>query len=144
MRLMVCGSMRFAKQMLDAKQQLQRMGHEALVPVDTELFAADPAMSTDDHEGNYRHCIDNDIVRRCLEQLAASDAILVLNLEKNGVSGHIGANSLIEIGLAYYLKKKIFLLHAPPSVTEEKSTHEVLIMQPVVLDGDLSRLQAYA
>ena len=46
----------------------------------------------------------------------------------------------MEIGLAYYLRKKIFLLYPPPPIKEEKYTHEVLLMQPVILNGDLSTL----
>ena len=89
-----------------------------------------------------KHALETDVMRECLNNIAGSDAIVVLNHTKNGVPGHIGANSLIEIGLAYnYLNKKIFLLHEPPDVRKEKSTHEVLIMQPVILHGDLGRIK---
>jgi len=47
----------------------------------------------------------------------------------------------MEMGLAYYLRKKIFLLYPPPPVKQEKYTHEVLIMQPVILDGDLDKIE---
>jgi len=47
----------------------------------------------------------------------------------------------MEMALAYHFNKKIFLLHSPPDVRKEKSTHEVLIMQPIILDGDLSRIR---
>jgi hypothetical protein len=132
--------MRFAKEMMEAKKKLEQMGHNAEVPCDTQKFIDDPAFTTDNHEENYRHVLETDIMRKCFNKIAGSDAIVVLNHTKNGVPGHIGANSLIEIGLAYYLNKKIFLLHHPPNVKEEKSTHEVLIMQPVILDGDLERI----
>jgi hypothetical protein len=53
----------------------------------------------------------------------------------------MGASVLMEIGLAYYLKKKIFLLYPPPPLDVAKYSHEVLIMQPIILNGDLSKIK---
>ena len=133
--------MRFAKQMAETKEKLEGMGHNAEVPCDIQKFLDDPSYTTDNHEENFRHCIENDILRRCLNSIGKSDAILVLNYPKNGINGHIGANTLIDMGVAYYLGKKIFLLNHPPDLKKEKSTHEVLVMQPVILDGDFSRIK---
>jgi hypothetical protein len=144
MRIVICGSMRFAKEMMEAKKKLEKMGHNAEVPCDIQKFLDDPNFTTDNHEENYKHAIETDVMRECYNKIEKSDAIVVLNYTKNGVQGHIGANSLIEIGLAYHFKKKIFLLNNPPDVMKEKSTHEVLIMQPIVLHGDLNKIQKYA
>jgi len=38
------------------------------------------------------------------------------------------------------LGKKIFLLNSPPDVRESKSSHEILIMQPVVLEGNIEKI----
>ena len=94
-------------------------------------------MTTDKHEENYKHCIENDILRKCFNSIAESDAILLLNYPKNGIDGYVGASSLMEIGLAYHFRKKIFLLYPPPPPQEVKSSHEILIMQPTILNGDL-------
>jgi hypothetical protein len=144
MRIAICGSMRFAKEMMETKKKLESMGHHAEIPSDTQKFIDDPSFTTDNHEENYKHALETDVMRECFNKIPKSDAILVLNYTKNGVPGHIGANTLIEIGLAYHFKKKIFLLNNPPDVRKEKSTHEVLIMQPIVLDGDLGRIQEHA
>lgn len=141
MKIFICGSMYFAKEMLEAKKKLEEIGHVAEVPCDTELFVDNPAMTTDNHEENYKHCIDNDIIRKSFNSIAKNDAILLLNYPKNGVDGHVGASGLMEIGLAYYLNKKIFLLYPPPPIKEVKSTHEVLIMQPIILNGDLNLIK---
>ena len=133
--------MRFAKQMAETKEKLEGLGHKAEVPCDIQKFLDDPGYTTDNHEENFKHCLENDILRRCLNSIGKSDAILVLNYPKNGINGHIGTNTLIDMGVAYYLGKKIFLLNHPPDVKKEKSTHEVLVMQPVILDGDFSRIK---
>lgn len=138
MKIFICGSMHFSKEMLEAKKKLEEMGHIAEVSCDTQEFANNHKMTTDNHEENYKWCIDNDIIRKCFDSIAENDAILLLNYPKNGINGYVGASGLMEIGLAYYLKKKIFLLYPPPPVKEVKSTHEILIMQPVTLNGDLN------
>lgn len=141
MKIFICGSMYLAKEMLEAKKKLEELGHIAEVPCDTELFVDNPDMTTDSHEENYKHCVDNDIIRKSFNSIAENDAILILNYPKNGVEGYVGASGLMEIGLAYYLNKKIFLLYPPPPVKEVKSSHEILIMQPVVLNGNLDSIK---
>ncbi len=141
MKIFICGSMHFSKKMLEVQKKLQESGHIVGVPCDTCEFADDSDMTTDNHEENYKWCIDNDIIRKCFDSIAESDAVLFLNYPKNGVVGYVGASGLMEIGLAYYLKKKIFLLYPPPPVKEAKYSHEILIMQPVILDGDLSKIK---
>ncbi len=70
------------------------------------------------------------------EDLKKSDAILVMNYTKNGKENYIGTNSLMEIGVAFILNKKIFLLNPPP----ECAKHELEAIEADVLDGDLSRI----
>ena len=138
MKIFICASMYFAKEMLDIKKKLKEMGHIAEVPCDTQDFVSKPEMTTDNHEENYKWCIDNDIIRKCFNSIAESDAVLLLNYPKNGLNGYVGASGLMEVALAYHLKKKIFLLYPPPSPKEVKSSHEILIMQPTILNGDLN------
>ena len=140
MKIFICASMYFAKEMLGVQKQLKEMGHIAEVPCDTQEFVNNHKMTTDNHEENYKWCIDNDIIRKCFNSIAESDAILLLNYPKNGLDGYVGASGLMEIGLAYHLNKKIFLLYPPPPPKEVKSSHEILIMQPVVLNGDLGKI----
>ena len=140
MKIYICGSMHFAKEMLEAQKKLKEFGYIAEVPCDTQEFAINPEMTTDNHEKNYKWCIDNDLIRKCFDSIAESDAVLLLNYPKNGLNGYIGASGVMEVGLAYYLRKKIFLLYPPPPLQEAKSSHEILIMQPVILNGDLSKI----
>ena len=141
MKIFICGSMYFAREMLQAKKKLAEKGHMAEVPCDTQEFVDNPHLTADSHEENYKWCINNDIIRKSFNSIAESGAILVLNYPKNDIDGYIGTSTLMEIGLAYYLNKKIFLLYPPPPVKEAKSSHEILIMQPVILNGDLSLIK---
>lgn len=68
-----------------------------------------------------------------------SDGILVLNIEKHGIKGYIGGNTLIEIGIAFYSGKKIFLLNPISSNLSYKQ--EIIGMKPTILDGDISKIK---
>lgn len=138
MKIAICGSMSFAKEMAKTKEQLEKIGHAAEVPYDTQKFIDEPNYTTDNHQENYKHCLEYNIIKKGFDAVAESDAILVLNYPKNNISGYIGASSLMEIGIAYYLNKKIFLLYPPPPVNETKYSHEILIMQPIIIDRNLN------
>ena len=63
---------------------------------------------------------------------------MVLNHDKNGVANYIGGNSFLEMGFAYVLGKKIFLLNEIPESKLIKQ--EIVAMQPKILNGDLSKI----
>lgn len=68
-----------------------------------------------------------------------SDAILVVNHNKRGVEGYIGGNTLMEMALAFYLKKPIYMLSEVSSELLYKQ--EVMGMKPILLNGDLNKIQ---
>ena len=132
--------MSFAKEMLEAQKTLQGMGHTAEVPCDTDMHIEKPEF-IDNIDGNYVHCLEKDIVWKCFDLVAKADAILLLNYPKNNIGGYVGTSSLMELGLAYYLKKKLYLLYPFPDPNKIRWAHEVSIMLPVILNGDLKNLK---
>jgi hypothetical protein len=72
------------------------------------------------------------------EKIDSCDSILVINHEKRGIEGYIGGNTLIEIGVAFYLKKKIYILNSVSSELSYKQ--EIMGMKPVMLNGELSKI----
>ena len=132
MKIYIVGSMYFAKEMLQIKEKLEKTGHEALVPPDTFECVKDPTLNE-----NLEHCDATDIMRACMDIQEKSDAILVLNYPKHEIEGYIGAHTLIELGLAYYLGQPIFLLYPPAPLEKQKHFIEVTHMQPAILNGDL-------
>jgi nucleoside 2-deoxyribosyltransferase len=140
MKIMICGSMTFSKEMIKTKEILEEMGHLVTIPTDAfDIVNGDH--NHDDLEADYNHCIENDIMRTHFKFVEESDAVLVLNHDKNNIKGYIGTATLMEVGLAHYFHKKIFLLQELPHHSEHRWTHEVRIMQPVVLNGDFSKIQ---
>jgi len=139
LKIMICGSMTSAKQMIETKNKLEKFGHSVTLPCDTNLHL-DDSNFIDDLNADYEHCIKNNVMKICMDEIANSDAILVMNYPKNDIEGYVGTSSLMEIGLAYYLGKKIFLLFPTPPTSEARWAHEVKIMQPTVLNGDLNKI----
>lgn len=132
--------MAFAKEMLEIKDQLKKMGHTVQVPHGIESHITDNNF-VDDLDANKKWCIDNDIMRKCFNLVAESDAVLVLNHKRNGVDGYIGVSALMELGIAHFLRKKIFLFNPTPSYQKHRWVHEVEIMQPLVINGDLKQIK---
>lgn len=139
MKIMVCGSMAFARQMLRAKKKLEKMGHTVNVPHDTDSHAKDRAL-VDDLDRNLVHARERDLMMQSFKLVASSDAILVLNHKRKGIDGYIGASALMEMGLAYYFKKKIFLLYDVPHHDTVRWAHEVRLIDPIILNGDIEKI----
>ncbi len=140
MKIMVCGSMFYAKEMNATKSKLKKMGHEVILPCDIDKHLEDPGLS-DNLEDDAKYCIENDVMKKCFSMLPKCDAILVLNYPKNGIEGYIGTASLMEIGIAYFLGKKIFILNQVPHPSKARWAHEISIIKPIVLDNDLSKIK---
>ena len=70
--------------------------------------------------------------------VARSDALLVANYEKNGKPNYIGGNVLMEMTVAFYLKKPIFILNSAPQ--DSPLIDEIMGVRPVFLHGDIANL----
>lgn len=146
MKITICGSIAFYKQMELVTAELKAMGHEVKLP---------PNKIKDDN-GNSICVIDyynmrkkdlpekwlwdrkQEAIIKHFEKIEWSEAILVLNYDKNGITGYVGANTLIEMGLALYLNKPIYLLNQIPEINYKE---EILGMKPILINQDLSKLK---
>ncbi|MGE5041597.1 MAG: hypothetical protein ACM3IJ_01705 [Candidatus Levyibacteriota bacterium] len=139
MKIMICASMRYAQEILKTKQKLERMGLTVFVPHDIDSHIEDPGL-VDNLDKNLIHAQEADIMRACFNLIAQADAILVLNFDRNGIPGYIGTSALMEIGIAHYLKKQIYLYNPLPSYHDARWAHEISIMNPMVIHGNLSKI----
>ncbi len=128
--------MQFTEKMMEIKDKLESMGHDAFL---TNL--ANPFVGKSDEEKE-KIKIDQkknkDAIREFWKQMQGADAILVANYDKNGIKNYIGGNTLMEIGFAHVLNQKIFLLNPIPEILYYKT--EVEATRPVILNGDLSKI----
>jgi len=85
MKITICGSLAFAEKILEIEKELQALGHSTLIPLDTHVFLNEGAVNDwtgqpdFGREGMLGH----------YENIAISDAILVVNFDKNGVKGYV-------------------------------------------------------
>jgi len=140
MKIAICGSMTFAAHMKETAQKLEALGHNAILPLDTELCIANPK-HIDDLDADYKHCTENNIMREQFKIVENSNAVLVLNHKKNNIEGYVGTATLMELALAHHLGKKIFLFNELPNPKQARWAHEVRIMQPTIIKGDLAKIK---
>ncbi|RJO59226.1 hypothetical protein C4546_03320 [Candidatus Parcubacteria bacterium] len=129
--------MAFAKEMLDIKNRLEQSGHVCYLPEGTEAYAGGQVKHSGGSEGA-KLKIANDLIRKHYDLIKTSDAILILNYDKNGVKNYIGGNAFLEMGFAHILGKVIYLLNPLPDI--DFIHQEIEAMQPIVLNGELNRL----
>jgi len=136
MIITICGSMQFHEEMLTAKRTLESRGHTVFIPsgaYDTsknEFYA-------DSEEEKISFKIEHDLIHEHFREIDKAEAILVLNYEKKNIPGYVGGNTFLEMGYAFGLDKKIYLLYPVPDMDYKT---EMLAMQPIILGGDLEKL----
>ncbi|MDD4412647.1 MAG: hypothetical protein PHR00_03300 [Patescibacteria group bacterium] len=122
-------------------ERLQAIGHEPVVhehyikSVKGEMPELMEKIESGEHvtlkkEGGY--------IKWYYNAIQNSDAILVLNFDKNGIKNYVGGNTLMEIGFAHVNNKKIFLINPIPE--ELSYADEIKAMADIVLDGDLQKI----
>ncbi len=124
MKITIIGNMSFIEKFKEAKEILEQRGNEVIVPEKNPMPEPIPPS----------------VKRKAMEKfngnLKQSDAILVMNYTKDGKENHIGANTLMEIGMAFILNKKIFVLNPFPEFCKD----ELEAIEVQLLNGDLNKI----
>jgi hypothetical protein len=147
MKITICGSVAFINEMVAVARELEVLGHEVKLPPTTktgefgqEISVLEYYRHKKEAAGKPTHWIwkmHDEPIRTHFDKVAWSDAILVLNYEKNDVPGYVGPNTLMEMGVAFYLHKPIFLLNPIPNLPHEE---EIRGLKPTLLNGDLKAI----
>lgn len=153
MKITICGSIAFYTDMEEIGRALEAQGHEVKIP-ELPSDVVEVVGNKKMYFGEYIEKnggidafspshplwdIKAKAIKEHYDKIEWCDAIVVVNNKKRGVEGYVGGNTLIEIGLAFYLKKPIYLLN--PMSSELSYKQEVLGMKPVLLNGDVSLVQ---
>lgn len=144
MKIVICGSIEFTPKIKEVADILIERGHEVDIPLTSQrIINGELTLEEFKKEkqqngnGGFRKIKDN-VIKRYYDIIDHSDAILVLNIEKNGVTNYIGGNTFLEIGFAYVLGKPIYLYNDIPDTSY---TDEIVAMQPIVINGDLLKIK---
>ncbi len=137
-KVFICGSMGFAREMLEAQKALEGKGIDAIVPTDTHSCLENPGLNVD-----LDYCIKTDIDREQWKIIEKCDAVLALNMPKNDIDGYVGGATLTDMAIARHFGKKVFLLNKPADESVQSHSLEVKAMQPIVLEGKLENLEEH-
>lgn len=154
MKITLCGSIGFYKEMQEARDELVKIGHEVKIP---ELALEVPEEFGGGKKLYFGQYIEQnggidafpagdkiwDLKENAItdhyEKIDWCEAILVINCDKRGIQGYVGGNTLMEIGVAFYQKKKIFILN--PVSPELSYKQEIMGMKPIFINDDYSKIQ---
>ncbi|MFA6391278.1 MAG: hypothetical protein WCW66_00810 [Patescibacteria group bacterium] len=136
MKIVICGSMSSAVQMLDIEKELLKHNHEVILPKHTKEYA-EMGLGVDTSYESIKDKIEQDLIRDYFEEIKKADAVLIVNVDKNGIHNYIGGNAFLEMGFAHCLNKTIFMLNNIPDMFY---SDEILAMQPITLNGDLAKI----
>ncbi|HVS58789.1 MAG TPA: hypothetical protein VHD60_03575 [Candidatus Saccharimonadales bacterium] len=138
----ICSSASFYKQAVELQAQLQKVGYKVIIPSNAELMKKTGDFNVDHYKTWFDDANDyhkkTALMRAHFDKVAVGDATLVLNYEKHGVANYIGGNVLMEMALAFYLGKPIFILNEIPE--ESPFLEEIIGLGSVPLHGDIRAL----
>jgi hypothetical protein len=137
MTIAICGSLTFHKEMRQVQHDLEKLGHGAYVPKSLDLIENEgfkkPVTVTERLAAEAKY----NFISEHFKKIEKSDAIVVVNPDKHDIHGYIGGNTFLEMGIAFYLKKKIYVLYPLPDM---EYTLELAAMRPLVLHGNLQAI----
>ena len=138
----ICSSAAFYKQVIDVQDQLNKLDCEVIVPITATRMKESGDFDVSHSKTWFANAEDYHkkahYMRTHFAEIEKADAILVLNYEKHGVQNYIGGNVLMEMSLAFWLNKPIFILNEVPA--ESTFEEEIRGMEPILLHGDFSML----
>ena len=137
MKIGIIGSMQFTEKMIEYRDKLIKMGHDAFI---TDLYKNLVGKTNEEKEKIKLYNKNNrDAIKVFWKAMQGADAVLVLNFDKNNIKNYIGGNTLMEIGFAHVLNQKIYLLNPIPDIPFYKT--EIKAMKPIILNGDLKGIK---
>lgn len=138
----ICSSANFYRQTVSLQLELQQLGYEIIIPATARKMQASGDFDVSHYKTWFGDANDygkkRALMKGHFDEVAKADAILVINDEKHGVPNYIGGNVLMEMALAFYLNKPIYLLNEIPQ--ESPFLEEIIGLGSAPLHGDYKEL----
>lgn len=141
--IVICSSASFYKEVIETEKKLKELGFKVRVPVTaikmkkTGDFKVETYKTWMEKPEDYKRKAY--LTRKHFTEVEKGDITLVLNYKKNGKDGYIGGAVLMEMGIAFYLKKPIYVLN--PIDDSSKYKEELYGMLPKIINGDFSKIK---
>ena|SRR5438105_12565312 len=140
--IVVCSSGSFYKHCNEIADQLRKMGYKAVVPAtayemlksgDYDIAKVKAWMHDPKH-----FKLKRKLAMKHFEEVAAGDAVLIVNDDKPGQPAYIGPNGTMERGVAYYLGKPVYIWKGVP---KDSNFYEEVYGMATVIDGNLDKIK---
>ncbi len=142
MKLVICSSAAFYKHVCEIADELEGRGFDVIVPKTAQTMRSSGDFNVDNYKTWYKDESTFKKKRELMDghfaEVEKSDVILVVNDEKHGIPGYIGPNVLMEIAIAYFLKKKIYILNDIKK--DEPLYEEIMGIEAVGLGGNIDAI----
>jgi len=142
LNLAICASASFYKQVISFSYELEKLNINVILPNMAATMKREGRQNEEvsidwsTHPAGYAWKAE--LIRGHFDEIEKSDAILVMNYEKHGKANYIGPNVLMEMAVAFHLKKPIYVLNGQPEGSP--LIDEILGLEPIFLNGDISRI----
>lgn len=130
-RIVICGSMAFYNEMIECQMKLKKIGIDSIIPKDENYIIS---QYTQEQFINFKRKVSNAYLKKIRDK--STIGVLVYNAEKNGIPNYIGANTLVELAMAFTWNRKIFLLNDLYTPLQD----ELQAWGCICLKGDTSRI----
>lgn len=143
MKITICSSASFYREVLGIEKKLKELGFKVQIPITANRMKKSGDFNVDNYKiwfkdpRNYK--IKTKLTKLHFKKVIDSDAILVLNYEKKGTKGYIGGAVLMEMAIAFQNKKPIYILN--PISDGLNIKEEIFALKPIFLNGDLRKIK---
>lgn len=130
-KIVICGSMLFYDEMLECQKILRKKGVKSIIPKEENEI-----INSYD-ESAFRE-FKRKVSSAYLKKIREKDtiAVLIYNGTKKGQENYIGANTLVEIAMAFTWNRKIYLYNDIYEPLED----ELLAWECICLRGDMGKI----
>ena len=128
MKILIHASLDFKQAMVDAKNYIEdNSTHKVILP---ELTRYQDIRDVHGDDETFTK-IKNRLTKENFQNVENCDALFIINYSHRGINNYIGGNSFMEMVIAFYLKKQIYLLNDIPEGMAY--TEEVKSLYPTVI-----------
>lgn len=139
MNITICGSIAFANEMKQIQKELEDQGHQVSIPQSViEGKSKEYSSSLKKKDLTKFTEFVGERIKLHFNKIKESDAILVLNYDKDGKKNYIGPNTFLEMGFAFVYGKKIFTINQLP---DDDKNDELISLKACCLKNDISLIK---
>lgn len=134
MKILIICSKSFYINIPSIKEYLESNGYEILLPNSYDNPGMEANLRGTEGHAEWKARM----IKQSEEKIKTVDAVLVLNLDKNGQKNYIGGATFLEIYDAFRMGKKIYFYNDIP---EGMLKDELIGFSPICINQDLSKIK---